>query len=260
LFVSHLVTNVVVTPTPGGAHGRVYVGIVDLGEPGGPPSAGHGGFYDDEYVKTPGGWRIRKRTYYESKWGEPDVPVPSPLPPVRALAGAPDTSAEVAKRSSLSAEDYAELQQLVANYPYTLDMNSDNGQSYANLFTPDGAFGCVLPDEPPGCEKFRGQSVAEVRPRARGHEALAKMVDSEERHAPNYTHHFIFNHVIEPTATGAIGKEYVAVVDIVPGQQGQPHSIFAIGRYDDEYAKTPQGWRLKTRVYTETARRREPPR
>jgi hypothetical protein len=86
------------------------------------------------------------------------------------------------------------------------------------------------------------------------------MVDSEERHAPNYTHHFIFNHVIEPTATGAIGKEYVAVVDIVPGQQGQPHSIFAIGRYDDEYAKTPQGWRLKTRVYTETARRREPPR
>ena len=81
------------------------------------------------------------------------------------------------------------------------------------------------------------------------------MVDTEEPHGPNYARHFIFNHVIEPTAAGARGKEYAAVIDIVPGQQGQPHSIYLVGRYDDEYVKTPQGWRFKTRVFTAAARR-----
>ena len=57
LNISHAVTNIVVTPAPGGAVGRVYVGILDLGEAGKPPSAGHGGFYDDVYVKTDRGWR-----------------------------------------------------------------------------------------------------------------------------------------------------------------------------------------------------------
>ena len=255
LNVSHLVTNVVVTPTAGGAAGRVYVGIVDLGEAAGSPSAGHGGFYDDEHLKTDEGWRIERRSYYESKWGEPTVQVPQPLPPLRALAAVDAARVSGAKGSALTAQDYVEIQQLVANYPYTLDMNDDDGRSYANLFTPDGSFACVLPDEPAGCEKYTGRPISEIHPRAKGREALAKMVDAEERHAANYTHHFIFNHVIEATAGGAIGKEYVAVVDIVSGQQGQPHSIFAMGRYDDEYVKTPDGWRIKTRVFTEAARR-----
>ena len=81
-YISHLVTNVVITPTSEGAVGRAYVGIFDLGEPGSKsPSAGHGGFYDDVYVKTNDGWRFKKRSYYESKWGEPNVEIPSPIPP-----------------------------------------------------------------------------------------------------------------------------------------------------------------------------------
>jgi SnoaL-like domain len=263
LYVSHLVTNVVITPTPEGAVGRAYVGIFDLGEAGKAPAAGHGGFYDDVYVKTSNGWRIKKRSYYESRWGEPNVEIPPPIPTLRALKEAKAAPAPAAKGPSLTAQDYVELQQLVANYPYALDVNSDNGQSYANLFTPDGTFGCVLPDAGPGvperCVTSSGQLAPQARPRAKGHEALAKMVNTEEPHGPNYVRHFIFNHVIEPTAAGAKGKEYAAVIDIVPGQQGQQaHSIYLVGRYDDEYVKTPQGWRFKTRAFTAAARR-EPP-
>ncbi len=77
LNVGHSVTNIVVTPTPEGAIGRVYVGIFDRGKPGARPGAGHGGFYDDVYVKTPKGWHFAKRTFYEGKWGEPNVPMPA---------------------------------------------------------------------------------------------------------------------------------------------------------------------------------------
>jgi hypothetical protein len=266
LNVRHLVTNVVVTPTTEGAVGRAFVAILDLGEPGKSPSAGHGGFYDDVYVKTDQGWRIKHRSYYESRWGEPNVQIPPPLPRVRALTEAKSAPARAVKGPTLTAQDYIELQQLVTNYPYALDMNSDNGQSYANLFTPDGTFGCILPDTatarsprlPDQCVTQSGQLTPQARPRAKGREALAKMVNTEEPHGPNYARHFIFNHVIEPTAGGAKGKEYAAVIDIIPGQQGVPHSIYLVGRYDDEYVKTPQGWRFKTRVFTAVARRESP--
>ena len=33
------------------------------------------------------------------------------------------------------------------------------------------------------------------------------------------------------------------------------HSIAVLGRYDDEYVKTAQGWRIKNRVFTAVAGR-----
>jgi hypothetical protein len=260
LNVSHLVTNLIVTPTPGGAVGRVYVGIFDPGEPGAPPGAGHGGFYDDVYVKTPQGWRFSKRTYYEGKWGEPNVPMPPPVSGARALhEGGPGPS-PAGRR--LSDEDHVQIQQLVARLPYELDMNADDGAAYASAFTADGTFACVLPDTgdaavfdlPAGCAPHSGKLATKVRPSATGHEALARMATTEEPHGPNYVRHFVFNHVIEPSRRGANGKAYVAVIDITPRQPpGFAHSIFTIGRYDDEYVKTAQGWRIGSRVFTAVA-------
>src|SRR5690606_3410005 len=91
LNVRHLVANLIVTPTSDGAVGRVYVGLFDLGGPAQPPGAGHGGVYDDVYVNPPQRWRFKARTYYEGKWGEPNVPLPPPVADVRALeAGTPE--------------------------------------------------------------------------------------------------------------------------------------------------------------------------
>src|SRR5262245_25583032 len=129
LNVGHFVTNVIVTPTANGAVGRVYVGIFASGEPGTQPGAGHGGFYDDVYVKTSEGWRFQKRSFYEGKWGEPNVPIPPPVPGVRALRDAAPAAAS--KSSRLSDRDHIAIQQLVARLPYEIDMNANDGAAYA---------------------------------------------------------------------------------------------------------------------------------
>jgi hypothetical protein len=239
LNVGHLVTNLVVTPTAGGAVGRVYVGIFDPGMPGTRPSAGHGGYYDDVYVKTPQGWRFAKRSYYEGKWGEPNVQTPPPVPAIHALRAGAAGPSSAGRR--LRDEDHVAIQQLVARLPYETDMNTDNGAAYASGYTPNGTFACVLPDT---------GAVAAVLP---GREALATLATAEP-HGPNYVRHFLFNHVIERSRRGATGKVYVAVIDITPRQpMGFAHSIFTIGRYDDEYVKTAEGWRISKRVFTAVA-------
>ena len=66
---SHLMVNHVITPTPEGASGRVY--LVTIGEKGPRDVTRYGG-YEDQYVKTSAGWRIKKRTHVRNKaWDNP---------------------------------------------------------------------------------------------------------------------------------------------------------------------------------------------
>jgi hypothetical protein len=228
-FMSHWVTNVVIEPAPGGAIGKTYVGIFDIGNGGNGAKSrvDHGGLYNDVYVKTPQGWRFKSRSFFESTSGAPVQPPPAMLTPPRALSANPES--RVPNPGRLTAQDYIEIQQLVARYPYALDQNPDEGQSYANLFTPDAVF---------------------RQPRTEGRQNLATMA-SRAPHGAKYTRHFLANHVIEATADGAVGKQYLVAVDI--GESGQPSSIFLGGHYEDVYAKTPEGWRFKTRTFIASA-------
>ena len=61
---SHLMLNHEITPTADGAKGRVY--LVQLGMNGPGSVARHGG-YEDVYVRTPEGWRIKSRTHVRDK-------------------------------------------------------------------------------------------------------------------------------------------------------------------------------------------------
>lgn len=231
-FVSHYVTNVVIEPTAGGAVGRTYVGILDIGNGGNGATSrvDHGGLYNDVYVKTAAGWRFTSRTFYASTSGEPVQPPPAAIGTPRPLAlapgpaqGTPVTAAGAGP--GLTVGDYIEIQQLVSRYPYALDQNPDDGASYADLFTPDAVF---------------------RQPRTEGRENLAKLATSAP-HGPRYTRHFLANHVIEATADGAVGKQYLVAADI--GEAGQPSSIFLGGHYEDVYAKTAEGWRFRTRTF-----------
>jgi hypothetical protein len=144
-----------------------------------------------------------------------------------AAVGGQQRSTAQSQAATLTAMDYIEIQQLVSNYPYGLDGNTDNGESYANLFAPGAVFG---------------------RPRTEGHENLKALANTQP-HGAKYVRHFITNHVIEPApGGGAIGKEYAVIIDI--GENGNPGRIFLGGRYDDEYVKTPQGWKFKMRTFT----------
>lgn len=61
---SHLMLNHEITATPEGAAGRVY--LVQLGM-NGPGSVSRHGGYEDVYVRTPEGWRIKQRTHVRNK-------------------------------------------------------------------------------------------------------------------------------------------------------------------------------------------------
>ena len=71
---SHLMLNQEITPSPEGARGRVY--LVQLGMRG-PGSVDRHGGYEDVYVKTPQGWRIKSRTHVRNKaWHNPLLQTP----------------------------------------------------------------------------------------------------------------------------------------------------------------------------------------
>jgi hypothetical protein len=61
---SHLMLNHEITATPEGAKGRIY--LVQLGMRGPGSIERHGG-YEDIYVKTAEGWRIKSRTHVRNK-------------------------------------------------------------------------------------------------------------------------------------------------------------------------------------------------
>jgi hypothetical protein len=65
--VHHLTYDAIIDAAPGGAVGRSRVTLVSMVPPGKPKGLG-GGQYLDDLVKTPDGWRIKKRTYIP---GEP---------------------------------------------------------------------------------------------------------------------------------------------------------------------------------------------
>jgi hypothetical protein len=130
--------------------------------------------------------------------------------------------------AGLTAGDFLEIRQLVARYAYAVDTGADNGNVYAGLFAPDGAFADRTGRE------------------TTGREALAALARRNTRGAQS-AFHFIMNHVIEPSPEGAVGKQYLLQLRIGDGER--PNDIFGGGRYDDIYVKTPDGWRFKRRQF-----------
>ena len=248
----HYIMNHVIEPTPDGAVGKEY--LIEFNwdiTPAPAPAGGRGGqangwdlvgrkagelartggHYEDVYVKTPAGWRFRVRDFIPSRSGAEPAPSRQPrIPPdtPKVDAGAPLAPAAnyiaPTQQSSLSAADYLEIAQLVASYGHALDSGygkGENGEAYANLYTADAAFA--------GAE---------------GHDQLVKLGQIQPR-GPDFVRHYLTNHVIEPTSTGAKGKEYLAVID--NGENGGPSSLFLGGHYEDTYVRTADGWRIKSR-------------
>src|SRR4051812_15956915 len=129
---------------------------------------------------------------------------------------------------TLTPLDYVEIRQLVARYGYAVDTGADNGNMYADLFAPDGAF------------------LDRTGKGTTGRDALAAVARRFQR-GPQSQFHFLLNHVIEPTADGARGKE--SLLQLRMGEPGHENDIFGGGHYEDTYQRTPSGWRFKTRQF-----------
>lgn len=73
LHVRNFSTNVLIEPSPEGATGKVYAVVISIGENGDPSSIFTGGHFEDVYVKTSEGWRIKRREFVPSVGG-PEPP------------------------------------------------------------------------------------------------------------------------------------------------------------------------------------------
>jgi uncharacterized protein (TIGR02246 family) len=131
-------------------------------------------------------------------------------------------------RGTLTALDYAEIQQLYGRYAVGYD--SGNGEMWAGVFTPDGTF------ELPG-----GKTLA-------GRKQLAEFAAAPGNNkGPTNVFHVNSNITIEPSADGATGVAYVMLVNI--GESGKPSALTGGGIYRDVFVKTAEGWRIKKRVF-----------
>jgi hypothetical protein len=144
--------------------------------------------------------------------------------------------------STLTPMDYIDIQQLVSRYPYALDTGAEGGYMYADLFTPDGVFIRASGARVEGREALA--RLVRLNPQAQRRSAPGPSFDPGRR-GPMYTSHFITNHVIEPAPGGAVGRQYLVIIDL--GDPGQTNVVQMGGHYEDVYVKTPQGWRFKSR-------------
>lgn len=139
----------------------------------------------------------------------------------------------------LTAEDRSEIEQLMYRYGHAIDTCANDGYDYADLYTADGVF----------VDDFTDQGfAADGLVRAVGREQLARAAGGGELGCRNVGWkdwlHVMVNPVITPTPDGAAGRVYV----IVLGEQGPDHAQ-RFGGYEDEYVKTPDGWRIQRRTH-----------
>ena len=140
----------------------------------------------------------------------------------------------------LTALDYIEIQQLVARYAQAIDTCSNSGYDYADLFTEDGFFAPF--------------TNGEIGKKSQGREALARASGGGANGCTGAgwirqgVHHLYVNHIITPTADGATGTVNMLMI----GLGGDKNKIEHDGYYEDTYAKTPQGWKFKSRVHHAT--------
>jgi hypothetical protein len=144
--------------------------------------------------------------------------------PASAAAQAQDSTGKASgPLTTLTPLDYIEIRQLAARYGHAVDQGAAEGYAYADLFAEGATFGQTT-----------------------GRDNLAKLAKGTAR-GPQTAWHFIVNHVIEPTADGAKGKEYL--VHLQYGDGVKPNAVWGGGHYEDTYVKTPDGWRFKTRRF-----------
>jgi len=154
-----------------------------------------------------------------------------------------DQSVRAQATIPLTAGDRIEINQLAARYAFALDTRANDGMAFADLFAPDGEF-------------------VGVRGSAKGRNRLAELARSGIMTADKPVvgvSHFSMNHVIDPVAGGAVGKEYLVMVNIAEG--GKPGGDFSSigGHYEDAYVKTAAGWRFKRREFVPMKSTAPPP-
>lgn len=127
----------------------------------------------------------------------------------------------------LTVEDQLAIQQLYARYNHAID--SGDGPAWAGAFTPDGVFSSAT-----------GTFTGKDRLTAFGTAFATRM---KARHWTN-------NLVLDGDGNTAIGRCYLALFRLTPGEQ-PPATILTTAIYNDELARDAGGqWRFSRRTVT----------
>lgn len=153
------------------------------------------------------------------------------------FALSPEREAVAQEPAALTAMDYIEIQQLVNKLNFALDYCGNGGRDFADLFIDGGRF--VID---------RGDGMPIVRDTRDGLIALAGGPSCESRETPpsSYILHLAESLVIEPTPDGARGRSY-AIYPASKGKYLDAETAGQLGIYHDEYVRTPDGWRFRSR-------------
>ena len=128
---------------------------------------------------------------------------------------------------TLTGQDYAEIEQLLARYYQGLDF--EDMEMLGSVFAEDATY-TLVGTELAGREAI----VASVEQRI-----TMRPPEHERRHWQN-------NAVITPTAEGATGRTYWVSFEV----SYVPPKPALSGHWDDIYVRTPDGWRIQDRKLT----------
>jgi hypothetical protein len=222
--VRHTFWNIKLDPAAGGATGRMYVVVSKPGPPGQPPEVLAVGQYWDDLARTGDGWRIRRREFH-------------PVPQGAAAAPAPAaTSRDYATPGRLSVDDYVQIHELYARYPYAFDGGGNQGRDYAQLFTPDGTFVNAASDQfIKGSLMLAAFASGALR---RPPPFLSLDPAPVSPKSPLAVNHMLTDIMLTPTVEGIVGKAYWIRTTGLPS-----------GVYVDLIVKTPEGWRFKEKFF-----------
>lgn len=147
--------------------------------------------------------------------------------------------------AALTAMDYIEIQQLVARFSFALDYCTNGGRDFAELFADGGSYAIDAGDGKP-----RVFDTREQLERVAGGPDCANVKPGPTETPPGRSNvrHVSESLVVEAAPNGAKGKSY-AVYPANKGRFLDAETAGQVGIFVDEYVKTPNGWRFKSRVH-----------
>jgi hypothetical protein len=142
-----------------------------------------------------------------------------------------DVRADERHAPQLTAQDYADIEQLYANYAHGFDSKVDDGALYLSVFSDTASF------------------TDQWDRKASGHDGLDKTYAHSQTGKPNPVGfgHSNWNIVIDPAPWGAVGRAYTGGGRA--NATGETPATGLVGEYVDVIVKTPTGWKYQQRMF-----------